>query len=177
MDVIIMKKFNIHFSFICLLVFSILLGFYKYMLSVLICFFIHELGHLIFIKIFNYKVLSFTLFPYGGVINYREENDFIYKLLFICLGGVILNFLFYIIFSFLDISLLKQISLYFVIINLIPINPLDGGRIFILLLSYFLPKKISMLIGYILSIFEVLVFFIFLKIEGIFFYFMVVLIL
>ena len=73
MDFIIMKKYNIHFSFSILLVASLMLGLFMNMLLILICFAIHELGHLFFIKIFKYRFSNFSLYPYGGVISYQEK--------------------------------------------------------------------------------------------------------
>lgn len=176
MDFIIMKKYNIHFSFIILLVASLMLGLFKNMVLILICFAIHELGHLFFIKIFKYRFSNFSLYPYGGVISYQEKNDFLFKEIFVTSGGVIANFIFYLLFLILGIDVFAKLNFYFIIINLIPIYPLDGGKLLLLFIAYFLPNKLARFIVYSFSIILVVLSIILFKFDGIFFYFTTIMI-
>ena len=149
---IIMKKFKIHYSFLLILLLAFLIGLAKEIIVILFVLLIHELGHLLFLKLFKNNISQITLYPFGGVIAYDNKNDFIYKAFLITSGGVIFNFLFYLIFKIMGLSLLWNVNLYFLFLNLIPIYPLDGGRLFILSLSLLLPLRLSKIIGYVTSI-------------------------
>ena len=99
MDITIMKKYSINYTFVVLMLFAILLGLAKEFFLILFCLILHETGHLIFIKLFKYKINKITLYPFGGVIIYENKNDFIFKSVLICLGGILCNFLFYMLFK------------------------------------------------------------------------------
>ena len=172
-----MKKFNIHPSFVILIVLSFLLGLIKDMILILICFLIHELGHLLFILLFKYKVNKFSLYPYGGVLFYSEKNDFLYKEFLISFGGILMNFIFYLLFSLLKIHSLVVLNLYFIILNILPIIPFDGGKLLFLMLSVFLPSKLSKIIAYSFSLLLLLLIIVFIRFDGYFYYFIVALIL
>lgn len=170
-----MKKYSVHYTFIIILILAIMIGLIKETLLILFVLFLHEIGHLAFMKIFDYKINKVTFFPFGGVIIYENKNDFIYKTLLITFGGVCSNLMFFLLFKVLKLELLSDINLYFLFINLIPIYPLDGGRILILSLSMFLPYKSSKYIVHyfslILSI--VLLFFLISKSIGLYLYFFI----
>ena len=175
MDIIIMKKYNFHYSFIAMLIFAIMIGLLKEILFILLTLSLHEFGHLLFLKMFNYRIDKITFFPLGGVIVYENKNDFIYKSLFITFGGIFINFVFYMLFKLFGLVLLSKINLYFLVINLIPIYPLDGGGILFLLLSMFIPYKTS---KYVIHYFSLLLSVVFLyliitKNSGIYLYFII----
>ena len=171
MVITIMKKIKIHFLFLVLLLFAFMIGLVKEMFFILICFTIHELGHYFFINLFKYKVSNITIYPFGGIINYQEKNDFIYKTILIMCGGVLFNLIFVFVFNIIGFKMLAQINFYFFLINILPINPLDGGKILILLLSLFLPNRLSKIIVYILSIVLIIFFMFIFKLDGLYFYF------
>lgn len=154
-----------------MLTISFMIGLVKEMIYIIICFIIHEIGHYFFIRIFKYKATNITVYPFGGIISYQEKNDFIHKSFFIMIGGVLFNLIFYLVFSILNIKILAQINLCFFIINILPINPLDGGRLLILSLSLFLPTLLSKFVVYIFSIILTISLFLILKPDGLYFYF------
>ena len=153
MGIIFMKKFKIHYSFLLFVLLGILLGLLKEILIILLTLLIHEIGHLVFIKIFDYNFENIKLFPFGGVIKYKMKNDFLYKDFFITIGGVLFNLLFFLVLKPLNLPLLANLNLYFFLLNLIPLYPLDGGRILLLCLSMILPYRISKIITHIFSSF------------------------
>ena len=56
MSGITMKKFSIHYSFFLLILIGILIGLIKEILQMIIVILIHEIGHLVFIKLFKFKL-------------------------------------------------------------------------------------------------------------------------
>lgn len=172
----IMKKFRIHYSFLILILFSFFLGLIKEMFLIIFVLMIHEIGHLLFIILFNNSVSNIIIYPFGGVINYELKNDFIYKELLITLGGVLFNLLFYLLFKVLNLELLANINLVFLTINIIPIHPVDGSRIFTLILSINLPYYLAKIICFIVSLTLSLMLFIYIVLNQSGFYYMLLVI-
>ena len=107
-----------------------------YIWSLFFCL-VHELGHLLVGYILGFKPLEMEIMPFGFFIkliaNYKDYNKKIgksnlvqLKTIFVAIAGPTVNLLF-IIFSKIDIII--YINLIILILNLIPIFPLDGGRI------------------------------------------------
>lgn len=120
-------KINYSFFFLCL--FSLYIGYFNYLLLFLLSLLIHEIGHLLFIKIYNIKINSFSLSLYGGCLNINQiqyNSTKKYKKLLIYSGGVFLNSLCYLLFKN---TLFSKINLIYFIFNLLPIYPLDGYNI------------------------------------------------
>lgn len=172
MAITIMKKCSINYTFIVLMLFAILLGLSNEFFLILFGLIFHEIGHLIFIKLFEYKINKITLYPFGGVIVYENKNDFIFKSILICLGGILSNFLLFMLFKFFNLYSLSNVNLLLLLINLLPIFPLDGGRILVLVLSLFIPYKLSKKFVHYLSIVFVILLAIYLSmyLNGIYWY-------
>ena len=151
---IIMKKFKIHPMFLVVIILSIMMGLGSDLFTVILALIIHECGHLMFLNIFKFKDNDISFYPFGGVIDYELKNDFLYKEILISLGGVIFNLIFFYLFLKLKLFEMAHLNLFLLIINLIPVLPLDGGRVGLYLLSYVIPFKLSKII---ICIFSVLV--------------------
>ena len=118
---------------------------------------IHELGHLIAGLALNMKLKKITVMPLGFsaelALNMKDYNSKILKSnklelkkMIIALAGPITNIIIIIFVSFLDIrNDLKEVIIYsnflIAMFNLIPIYPLDGGRIIKSLLSLLINKR------------------------------------
>lgn len=154
------KNIRIHYSFFIILFFSIVTGLYLEFFIVFLSFLLHELGHLFFIKLFNYEVKKVTIFPFGGVIDYKFKSDFLYRYFLISIGGIIVNLIIYMVSFFLNFTLIKEVNLLFVLINLIPIFPLDGAKILLFGMKIIFPYYYAKKFIYVFSILSSLVIFI-----------------
>lgn len=120
---------------------------------------LHELGHMVAGILLGFKPRSLEIMPFGLAVSFeskiedcnkkiKKANMQTVKKIIIAASGVIINLIFVLVFSVFDISLFgieKQLILYsnilIAIFNLIPIYPLDGGRIIDSLLHVMYGKK------------------------------------
>lgn len=124
-------------AFLLFLAVCLLSGLIKRFLMIYLIIFLHELGHLFFINLFKRKIKNIEVHPYGIIIDLYEENSNNYKDLLISCGGIMINIL---LMPFLN-NELREINLYFLIFNSLPIYPLDGGLIIKNILSYFVKYR------------------------------------
>lgn len=146
---------KINYSFIFLLIFSLYTGYFKQLSLFVLCLLIHELGHILFIILFNVKIKKFNLSFYGGILeldNNQYNNLEKYKKVLIYLGGILFNFIFYLIFKKYSFSNYHLILLIF---NLLPIYPLDGYNILRILIPNIVINNISVIFIVSLLIFSI----------------------
>ena len=111
------------------------------------------------------ELIKINIYPLGGISKFKFDlNISIIKEFLVLISGPIMQIIGY----FILISILKDynklISIYhysILIFNLLPIYPLDGGKILNLFLSIFIPYKKSLILSIILSIIFVVVVFIY----------------
>ena len=147
-----MRKIKIHYSVFIFFTLSVFIGLYKEFIYVFFFLILLDLGHLLVIKKFKYKVNKIIFYPFGGVIDYEFKNDLLYKEVLIVSGGVLVNLVLSLVFYLMKIELFYMINLYFVFINLLPLYPLDGGKTYSYFFMFLFPYKIAMKICYISSI-------------------------
>lgn len=117
---------------------------------------IHEMGHLFMGVLLNYNMDSLKIMPLGFVIEFKtkieEYNEKILKTrkiilnkILIALAGPITNLLIIIFLLAIKTNNMNLIysNLLIMLFNLIPIYPLDGGRILLFILKLFLGNKKS----------------------------------
>ena len=108
--------------------------FVLYLILVLV---IHEFGHFIFMRKFNYKNVKMLFVPLMGAFVQGEKNKYSQKQsILVVLGGplpgIILGILLFLVASQFQSKELLQIALLFYalnVFNLLPIDPLDGGQL------------------------------------------------
>ena len=140
-------KIRIDLKLLFFLVFFYLTRQIKIYLLVLGFVFLHELAHMIVGLILGFKLLQIEIMPFGFCINFlpkkedlnikiRKANLVELKYIYIAIVGPILNLTIAAIFSYISLQsnsefalLITYLNILLFIFNLIPIYPLDGGRI------------------------------------------------
>lgn len=171
-------KLVIHPTFFLVLIFFILYNkiniFFTYILSLLL----HELSHNYMAKKCGYKMEKITLYPFGVSLCGEDDEFSFLDEIKIALAGPLCNFLLcafsvclWWIFpiSFYYLSDFVFVNLVCCVFNLIPIFPLDGGRLLLAILSQIFERKKAVkllkLMTFIFSIFVLLLFIISLSYE------------
>lgn len=128
-----MRKLRLHPTLLPLIIWLIITGQFSNYALLFISLCIHEFGHLLGAYILKVKVRTCIIMPYGGEIQFATQWLITKKQQFmIALGGPIATFLLYILAFFLPKTLsdpLQTIQGILLLINLLPIWPLDGGRL------------------------------------------------
>lgn len=112
---------------------------------------VHECGHYTAAKIFNWRINHIMLWVFGGVMDTDEHgNRPIWQEVTVTLAGPVQHlFIYGLIYLFMQLDMVSphilEIAFYYntviLIFNLLPIWPLDGGKLLLLLLSVILPYK------------------------------------
>lgn len=129
-----MMRMTIHPLFLPLLFGLILYGNVSYYALILSSLLIHELGHLLVAWLLGVKVERCVIMPYGGEIELKGGYALSpHKQLLISIGGPVATFCCMLMAPFLDPLLAKpliKIQMVLLLINLIPVWPLDGEESF-----------------------------------------------
>ena len=149
------------YIFILLSIFTASFRILFYMFFLII---IHELGHFITAKIFGIELDKIYIYPLGGVAKfYMPYNFSAVKELIILINGPLFQEIAKIILIYLFPQHTNLITTYhysILLFNLLPIYPLDGGRIVNIIFSSFKPFKKSLKIT--ISISYIIIFILFL---------------
>ena len=140
---------KIHPIIVIFLLIAFITGTFIEIFTIISIVFFHELGHFFAARFFNWRVLHIKLWIFGGVLQ-TEEHSFrpLIEQAIVALAGPFQHVYIYIAiflcsyFQLLPSYLLQVIFMYNTIIllfNLLPIWPLDGGKLLFILLSLLLP--------------------------------------
>lgn len=102
----------------------------------------------------GWKLDKISIYPYGGVTKFNEDiNKRLIEELLILLSGPFLQLLYFFIYYYIfRDDYFKYYNISILIFNLLPIYPLDGGKILNIILSYFLSFRLSYYLSIIISI-------------------------
>ena len=131
----------------------VLTGNFKNFFSYFSLLFLHELGHSLMGIILGYQLDRIIFYPYGGVTTFNMPLNIPLKneLLVLLAGPFFQIIAYYLLKRFFNNLDIYHYSL--LIFNLLPIYPLDGGKIFNILCNYSFNYLKSFTITFILSIF------------------------
>ncbi|MDD3392240.1 MAG: site-2 protease family protein [Bacilli bacterium] len=135
------------------------MGLFKEFIIFSLVIFIHEWGHLMAALYFNWRVDKVLILPFGGLTIFKENiNKPIYQELIIALSGPLMQIIFYFMCCKLGINtiFLTKIHYSLLLFNLLPIHPLDGSKIMVLLFNYVLPFKLSHYLLIYISFFSII---------------------
>ena len=112
---------------------------------------IHELGHLTAAKKYRWNFSKICIYPFGGCCKFDEKvNRSLKEELIILITGpifqLVLLFIVYILnryglIGFRNYTIFKTYNYTLLIFNLLPIYPLDGGRILNIIINSIMPYK------------------------------------
>jgi stage IV sporulation protein FB len=109
---------------------------------------IHEIGHIAMAFLLKWQINSINLYPYGGLTKFDEPlNKSLGEELLITIMGPITQIIF---FGLIEIgkigdtNLIRSYHYGILFFNLLPIYPLDGGKLSSLLLQLIFPYKKSL---------------------------------
>lgn len=157
------KYFKIHPLTLLTTSIILLCGYFKHYIIMMLIIFIHEIGHIIAGYIFKFKIIKTVILPFGCITYFKTElNTKTYKEFIVTISGPIFQIIGSII---LYIITKNDLVLFFnkiiLILNLIPIIPLDGSKIVESILfkitSYYNALKINEIIS-IITIFIILIY-------------------
>jgi stage IV sporulation protein FB len=129
-----------------MMMFSIVTGYFIELITLFGIVFIHELGHVAMAKIFGWHVKEVQLLPFGGVAVVEESGNIpAFEELWVALAGPAQNaWMAGFAIGMMNFSgsdtiwwgYFLQANLLIGLFNLLPILPLDGGKILLSLLSF-----------------------------------------
>ena len=113
----------------------------NFVLFLILVLFIHEMGHFIFMKLFNYENVRMLFIPLLGAFVQGSKEKYSQTQSFIVVAagpfpGICIGIITLFLSSIYQLNWILELSFLFLflnIINLIPIDPLDGGQLFKLL--------------------------------------------
>lgn len=149
-----LKKIKVNPLFWFVIGIGTLTGYFREIIMIFTIVLIHELGHSFAAQHFNWRIRKIELLPFGGVAEVEEYGNRPLKEEFIVVIAGPLQHIWLIGFSYLmfhlnfwtsaDHQLFITHNLMILIFNLLPIWPLDGGKILYLFLSTKLPFQKSL---------------------------------
>lgn len=155
------RLIRFHITYLLMGICFILSGYFLNLVVFTSLIVVHEFGHYVVAKLLKFRVEEIVIYPYGGITKLNDLiNRRIDEELLVAASGVIMQYLFYLLIVCLynnsyireytfDLYTLYNSSMIF--FNLLPIYPLDGGRIVNLLLgkvvNYNLSNKLTVIIS------------------------------
>jgi stage IV sporulation protein FB len=149
-----LKKIKINPLFWFVIGIGILTGYFKEVIMVFSIIFIHEMGHSVAAHFFKWRIRKIELLPFGGVAEVEEYGNRPLKEEFIVIISGPIQHIWLIALSFLflpfdfwtvnDHQMFLSHNLMILLFNLLPIWPLDGGKLLYLFISTKLPFQQSL---------------------------------
>lgn len=153
----ILNKIYIHPSCYFVLLLSIFSANFKIMTLVSLLLLVHECGHFFTACIFKWPTLKISFYPFGGISKFSHDiNCPLKEEILVLIMGPVSQVLFYLLLMKINyfnqykqiVSLIHYNILFF---NLLPIYPLDGGRLVQCFICFFTSYNLSFKLIYLIS--------------------------
>lgn len=150
-------KIYFHPLFYFIVIISLITAHFRNLFYFTLIIFIHELGHSCMGLLLGIKLNRIEIYPYGGLskLEYKINIKLLKELLVLISGPMIQLIFTYLVYYFkLDVEdYFFSYSKFILIFNLLPIYPLDGGRIVNIFLACFISYYNSLKYTYYISYF------------------------
>lgn len=141
----IISKFYIHPLYYIVAFISFFTGYFKAFSIYTLIILIHELGHITAGLILKWKISKIIIYPFGSMTIFDNKlNSSILEEFFVLIYGPLFQILFYFIYP-------TPYHYFILLFNLLPIYPLDGSKLFFLLLNKYISYYYSYIIIFIIS--------------------------
>lgn len=167
----ILNKIEFHYTFLIIGLGFVLTGYFNNLLVFTSLILVHELGHILFFKIYNIKVKKVIIYPTGGITQVDDIlNRKIIEEILIASAGLIMQTMYFMVISILYNNgyireniyyLFKSYHYAMVILNVMPIYPLDGFKILNSLFNKVFNYKTSNRLSFFISVIFIGIVFIF----------------
>lgn len=145
------KKIFISPLFLLIIFLSLISGLFKDVIALFLIIIIHEMGHVFLSFLYGWKIKRIDIGICGGFITYDDVIDKPFKEeIIISLAGFLFQAMFFTVyFALYNINvlneslfiLLNKYNISIFIFNVLPIYPLDGSKLLLVVLNLFLPYK------------------------------------
>ena len=141
------KKIYFHPVFIFCMMIMLITGYIKPFLLLFSIFFIHEMGHILASQYYHWKIKKIMILPFGGLTIFEESlNRPMKEEFIIVIMGPIFQILgFYILSQWYPYPYFQKLHMFYLLFNLMPIYPLDGSKLLLLVFQKILPFYTSYL--------------------------------
>ena len=157
-----MKHIYLDKYFLFFLLIIIITGNFNYFIIYFSLLFIHELGHAITGILLGYKLEKIVFYPLGGVtILNLPVNISLKQELLILIMGPVFQILGYLLLEY-SFPFIKVYHYTLLIFNLLPLYPLDGGKIINIIFNYQFNYLKSFNIVFVISIIMIILLFLYL---------------
>lgn len=138
----ILTKIYIHpLTYIIILV-SFFTGYFKQLFTLLTIILIHELGHVLISQLLKWNIEKIVILPFGGITIFNELlNKPLIEEFLILIAGPLFQLIFYLLFNNINIYF-NPYNYGLFIFNFLPIYPLDGYKLWMIIFSKYLPYKV-----------------------------------
>ncbi len=143
-------KFRIHPLFLLIGIASIFLGVGEIFLCYLVTVLLHEMGHAVVAKHLGYELQQISVLPFGAELSLQNDNFTPKDEIKIAVAGPLVNLVLIIIFvalwwifptSYYYTDLFVFSNFVTLVFNLLPVFPLDGGRVYRAIISKYKDTK------------------------------------
>ncbi|RKQ37909.1 M50 family metallopeptidase [Oceanobacillus halophilus] len=146
-----LPKIQLHPVLLIFIIISFITGTFIELSIILSIVFIHEVGHYMMARHYNWRIRSIMFWVFGGVLDTDEHgNRPIKEEALVTIAGPFQHVIIHLLLFFLSLTNLipnSMLDLAFhynsviLLFNLLPIWPLDGGKLYLLILSKYVPYK------------------------------------